>query len=409
MLVAFVTLLFCFLVSVWSSRGDVLNRFLSSSVFFVLFLPYEVLNVGFPGSLIGTVSPFFVFTFLFIVVYLFKSTSRGGVPLLPVAVFPMILFLMYLLVVTYLNHGLKGYGTIADNYLAVLICFYVVALEKSKKPFDPHAIYLMIFISALYSVFEYLISYNPVYYNLFTHAEWVGTQWGSGFYRSTGGIGHPLICATLYLIAFISLNNWTNKNKPIFYAILFLAIVATGSRAALVLVVLYVSIMTLRSGNIKLFLLLLLGGVLFGTVLYMLGMFDQIIYRFSNGHGSNAVRLALFDIIDYVLTDNLFGGGIGSTGDFSERVGFYNVIEVAWVSFIIEMGVIGTCLFFCVWYYYLYKNNILRGNGMLLLFSLVMVTSFNSLAVHSPIPIFFAIMTFLSADVGSNVHKAEKD
>ena len=95
---------------------------------------------------------------------------------------------------------------------------------------------------------------------------------------------------------------------------------------------------------------------------YFLGVFDDLVYRFSNSQSSNAVRFALLNIIVDVAQESFFGNGIGSTREFSERIGFYNVIEMPWVSFLIEMGLFGTLLFFVVWGYVVHKGNLIHRN-----------------------------------------------
>jgi hypothetical protein len=305
---------------------------------------------------------------------------------------------VYVIVLTFIYSGGKGWGTIIDNYIAVLLVMNFMAINKYKlNQVEFGTILKLISVSSIYMVIEFLIRFNIFHFWIFSNTGWAESQWEQGYHRSTGGIGHPLIAATLYLIFLPFIASVKSNYTVLLYAFAFMAIVATGSRAGFFLALAYTFYLMQKRNEIGILSIYLLIASFIAGFLFLFGFFDSIIYRTFNSEGSTAVRFAIFEIIEEVLSVGWFGNGIGTTGDFIENVAFWNAIEITWISFVIELGFFGMFAFIFSWIYYFVVNKVARPNLVMLVFLFVMVTSYNSLVVHTPIMFVLTIFVFLNS------------
>ena len=383
-------------VAAWSIRADSFNRFVLSCTFTVLFLPYELFSSFGPVEALRKISPFAFYVTIFAILSVFRTDFFKYLRFHRSLIVYIVMF-GYIVVLTYLNSGGKGWGTIIDNYLAVFLCCQFMVMNISRLgEIEYKKIIVMISISSIYMFLEFVANYNVFYTPIFSEAEWVESQWGMGYHRSTGGIGHPLIAASIYLIFLPFISNFKFKYTVLVYGLAFMAIVTTGSRSAFFLATAYTIYLIYKNNDVGRFSIYMGLAFLCTGFLFIFGFFDSIIYRTFNADGSTAVRLAVFDIVDEVIATGWFGNGIGTTAEFIERVSFYNAIEITWVSFIIEIGFLGLILFFLSWIFFFSLNKVLNSNSGMLILLFFMVTSYNSLVVHTPIMFILSIFVFLN-------------
>ncbi|MNC33951.1 hypothetical protein D3C75_823630 [compost metagenome] len=253
---------------------------------------------------------------------------------------------------------------------------------------------MLICIAAMYGAFEFAIKKNILLESVFAQMSWINTQWNDSFHRSTSTIGHPLIAATIYLMG-LALLETTNKKYWLYTSMLIVGVLSTGSRAGVV-----ISVAVILSKHVRLRLsardaLGLSAMGIMAFMAYAAGLFDQILGRFVNGEGSTAVRTALFEFIPGIIRDNFIGHGIGASGVYAGEIGFYNVIEIPWIALIIELGVAGLAISLLVIVANLKYYKIWKSNIALLLATLLMISSYNSISVHSPVIILMVVMLFI--------------
>ncbi len=383
-------------LSFFAAKRDIVNRFFACSLVCVLLIPYEVFSQSEYLGVISKVSPFSFFVFFFYFLSYFFGNYRNALTVQK-SIVPLLILFLYVTFLTISNNTGKGFGTIFDNYLAILLaCNFLSANKHRMCEVNEIFILKLLLISSFYIIIEFLLSYNPIYFFIFSNAEWAESQWWFDSYRSTGGIGHPLIVATIYLI-FLSLIfnlNLKLNLKIALYAIVVFTIVCTGSRAGFFLAFIFSVYLIFSKNKIDRSLIYLFVSFFIASQLYVFGFFDSMIYRIFNSEGSTAVRLALISILNDVFDIGIIGNGIGTTAEFVEQVNFYNAIEVTWVSFVIEIGFLGLFLFFYSWFYFIKYNQLLKVNYAMIFLLFFMVSSNNSLVVHTPIMFVFSLFAF---------------
>lgn len=395
-MVSIFAIVFVLILSVFAAKKDIVNRFFVCSLVCVLFVPYEVLSQSDELGFASKISPFSLFVVVFYFLSYFFGSFRNAF-VIHKSVFPLLILFLYVVLLTASNNTGKGFGTIFDNYFSIILTCNFLAFHKFRMfEVNFNFVLKLILFSSFYIIVEFIVGYNLLYFHIFSNTEWVESQWWYDSYRSTGGIGHPLIVSTIYLMLLPLIVNFKLKlNYKIFiYAVVVLTIVCTGSRAGFFLALFFSIYLLFAKNKIERSLIYFFVSFFVVSQLYVFGFFDSLVFRIFNSEGSTAVRIALFGILDEVFEVGFIGNGIGTTADFIELVNFYNAIEVTWVSFVVEIGFLGLFLFFYAWYVFLKKSFVLKVNSPILFLLFFMVSSYNSLVVHTPIMFIFSLLAF---------------
>lgn len=391
MLLGSISIIFLLSISVWTFSRNTGSRFIMGGALIAVFIPFEIFNISFAGSYISKVSPFSFYCITVFILFIVKKKLLNKKLKTDSSAVAGILFASYVAVITYLNLGERGFGTFIDNYLSPLFAFLILINEKGKiNQQSAKTILIIVSTAAVYGVIEALLKYNIFYGLIFQKMSWIETQWNSSFHRSTSTIGHPLIAASIYImtLAFIDKNI---KNYWIYFFAIGLGILSTGSRAA-VLIMLLITLtkhVGIKQSERNIFAFLSIGVVLIGW--YLIGAFDQLISRFAYGDGSTIVRTALIEYLPKIIRISFWGHGVGSSGDVANNIGFHNVIEVAWVALLIELGALGLIALFFVAFIAIKKHNLWHGKILFIVSLFLMITSYNSISVHTPL-LFLAVL-----------------
>ena len=91
----------------------------------------------------------------------------------------------------------------------------------------------------------------------------------------------------------------------------------------------------------------------------------------------------------------MWGYGVGSSGDIALNIGFYNVIEVAWVALLIELGIWGLVASFALAYIIIKKYKLYDERLVFLGSLFLMITSYNSISVHTPLIFLTVLILFI--------------
>ncbi|MFZ6048999.1 hypothetical protein ACFW0H_23110 [Pseudomonas sp. CR3202] len=383
------------LTSIWTAARDTGNRFVVCGTLILLTLPYELFKVSFAGTLASQHSPFALYCILIFSLYLAKSLAARRALKTNGAIVTAAAYVAFVICITFYNSGIRGFGTILDNYLAPLLALVILTNERHNiKTNTKYKIQKLICLAALYGVLEFALKHNIIYNSIFSQADWVSTQWSATTHRSTSTIGHPLLAATIYLSAVLLLNRKQRNYWPYLF-ILSLGILSTGSRTALVLLAASIILRTVQNSPSNKDIIAISGVTTFVVASYILGFFDQIIYRFNNSSGSDHVRLALIEYIPEMLKVSLWGRGIGSSGEIAYNIGFFNAIEIPWIALAIEIGIAGLLISFLAAYKIISSYGLWRSNLTFFAVLFIMLSSYNSISVHSPIAFFIALILFI--------------
>lgn len=305
------------------------------------------------------------------------------------------IYLAFVAGTTYFNLGGKGFGTFIDNYLAPSMALFILVNERRHLKTTLRNRYLVIIsIAAAYGTLEFILKQNILYGFIFSQMGWVNTQWNSSFHRSTSTIGHPLIAATVYVITLAFLDK-SHKRYWFYFTIIGMGVLSTGSRAGVAMMVLIILAKHLRLQQSQRNVVALSTICVFVTLGYFTGLFDQLIHRFANGEGSNTVRLQLLDYISEILKISMWGYGVGSSGDVALNIGFYNVIEIAWVALLIELGIWGLVATFLVALMIIKSYRLRDGRTLFLISLFLMISSYNSISVHTPLTFLAVLILFI--------------
>lgn len=395
MLLGLASIVFSLALAIWTLLKNTGNRFIVGIGTMILFFPLELLTVSFPGSFISKISPFAIYTFFVFSGYFITRLYFNRKLSISLIYGTNIFYVLSILGLTILSNGYVGLGTIFDNYITPVMALYIVTNERNRITSKPgKRLLVLVSIAAFYGVIEFILGQNILLGSVFSQMEWINTQWNSSFHRSTSTIGHPLIGATIYIIA-LSILEKTNKRYWLYTCILILGVLSSGSRAgiALAAMVIVLKHMTLRiSARDAIGLSVMLFVAFLGLIG---GLFDQVISRFMNGEGSTAVRTALFDFIPGIIRDNFLGHGIGASGAYAGDIGFYNAIEIPWIALIIELGVFGLTVSLLLAIANLNHYKIWKPNIILLGSTFIMISSYNSISVHSPIITLLVVLLFI--------------
>lgn len=391
MLLGLITIIAVLLTSVWTIARDVGNRIISGGIFIAIFMPYEIFSISFTDFSLSKISPFSVYCVSVFLLYIFRSILLHKTLNLDRYMLAGLAFILFVAGTTYYNLGGKGFGTFIDNYLSPFLALILVVNERSRLRAKLNDIYLLIIcIAALYGILESILKQNLLYGFVFSQMGWIDTQWSSTFHRSTSTIGHPLIAATVYVMTLAFMDK-QQKNYWFYFTIISLGVLSTASRTAIVLVVFTLLAKHIRFQQSKRSIVAISLISALSILGFLVGVFDQIINRFVNGEGSNTVRVQLIDYIPEFFKISMWGYGVGSSGDVALNIGFYNVIEVAWIALLIELGIWGLMASFLVSSLIIKNYKLREGRNLFLLTLFLMISSYNSISVHTPL-IFLAIL-----------------
>lgn len=397
-LIAITTLISCCAAGVWLAIKKNINGFIYFCLIFSLVVPYEIFLIGFSGGLLSKISPYSILVISYICT---RSALHPTTAVLKPSKLIAILTLLTLWFAlnTYLKQGLTGFGVLIDNHITTVLLAHALWIDRNKITLRRGEIVNLVLGIAFYSILEFAFQYNFIYNELFLQANWIDTQWSSSTHRSTATIGHPLIAATIFAITLASLRPRINPRYFLAAIVLIMAIVSTGSRSALLLSLVLIPARLLIGLQLKQLFFISVCSVPVLLTLFGLGFFDHLIYRIFNSGGSDIVRIALLKVIPLIVSDNLIAGnGLGSHGIYSERIGFFNAIESAWIALIIEIGVLGLILYLTCWGLLLNKIQLWKDNSAVIIVAVLMFSGFNSIALHTPMLIFLLIMLWLKHD-----------
>jgi len=386
MILGIVVILIVTCAALWTIQKDTGNRFIMGGTASVCFLPFEIFQTSFSGSYLAYISPFSIYATSIFLLYLIKNIILAKKLKINLHFALGCLFIAFLLALSFFKADNLGLATILDNYVAPILSIYILINERDRiKEKSLNTAILIISLCALYGFLEYLISYNYLMHPIFKSASWIDTQWTPTTHRSTSTIGHPLVAATAYLLALTSLKI-KDINSRIIELSLFLGIISTGSRTAFALAIGTILLKQSRTVLTPKGFLLLSSFFIFLLVVFASGVLDYIIYRFFNSEGSNLVRTALLEHIPAIISNYwLMGTGIGTSGANIQSFGFFSAIEIPWIALTMEVGLIP--LVFCALLVFLTlkKYGELDKNWLTLVITISMLSSYNSVSVHSPI------------------------
>lgn len=395
MLLGFIAATVVLLISIWTIEKDVGNRFVSGGIFIAIFIPFEVFNISFTEYPLSKISPFSLYCTSVFFLYIFRTLFLGKKILFDRYMLCGFLYLIFVASTTYYNLGEKGFGTIIDNYLSPFMALTILVNERHKLKGKLNKRYMIVIsTAAIYGVLEFILKTNILYGFIFSQMGWIDTQWNSAFHRSTSTIGHPLIAASVYIMALAFLEK-NQKNYWLYFTLITMGTLSTGSRAGIAIVALIVLAKHVRLQQSKRSIIALSLIFTLSILGYLAGIFDQLIGRFANGEGSNTVRLQLLDYLPEIFKISMWGYGVGSSGDIALNIGFYNVIEVAWVALLIELGIWGLIASFITAYIIIKKYKLHNGNIVFLSSLFIMITSYNSISVHTPLIFLTVLILFI--------------
>lgn len=391
MLLGLITLTIVLLISIWTIGRDVGNRLISGGIFIAIFMPYEIFSISFTEYALSKISPFSVYCVSVFLLYILRSIYLHKTMKLDRYMLAGLTFIIFVAGTTYYNLGGKGFGTFIDNYLSPFLALILIVNERSNLKTKLNDRYLAIIsIAAIYGILEFILKQNILYGFIFSQMGWIDTQWSSTFHRSTSTIGHPLIAATVYVMTLAFLDK-QHKNYWFYFTIISIGVLSTASRTGIVMVILTVLAKHVRFKQSKRSIVALSVICTLSIIGFLVGVFDQIINRFVNGEGSNTVRVQLIDYLPEFFRISMWGYGVGSSGDVALNIGFYNVIEVAWVALLIELGIWGLTGSFLVAFLIIKNYKLRAGRDLFLLTLFLMISSYNSISVHTPL-IFLAVL-----------------
>lgn len=395
MLLGFITATLILLISIWTIERDVGNRFISGGIFICIFIPFEIFNTSFTEYSLSKISPFSLYCSSVFILYIFRAIYLNKNIKFDRYILYGFLYLAFVIGTTYINLGEKGFGTIIDNYLSPFMAFAILVNERSNLKEKINKRYLF-FVSAaaIYGTIEFILKTNLLYGFIFSQMGWIDTQWNSNFHRSTSTIGHPLIAASVYIMGLAFLEK-TQKNYWLYFTLISMGILSTGSRTGIAIVAIIILAKHVRIQQSKRSIIALSLISIACIMGYLVGVFDQLIERFLNGEGSNTVRLQLLDYLPEIFRISMWGYGVGSSGDIALNIGFYNVIEVAWVALLIELGIWGLVASFALAYIIIKKYKLYDERLVFLGSLFLMITSYNSISVHTPLIFLTVLILFI--------------
>lgn len=239
-----------------------------------------------------------------------------------------------------------------DNYmLPILLAAYIICFLPPKSfPKVMKSIFVCILINAFIGVVEVLIGRSLLFheYYLRTNAWYQGLYgaqtWGIPM-RSTALLGHPLINGIYCVLAFPYLIYSTFEKrkivKVILFTLLFLGVLASNSRGALLVLCGFIAYSVLRRKEYgKAAVIILVTFVFIGTVdlndLYN-SMFSRDVAGTSIEH--RFLALEIFTKIPFKTL--VLGTGYNNSGTTLREIGFQGNFEIAYLIILLENGVVG--------------------------------------------------------------------
>lgn len=395
MLLGFIATLAILMTSIWTIERDVGNRFISGGIFIAIFIPYEIFSVSFADNPLSKISPFSLYSTSVFLLYIFRALLLNKKLKFDRYIVYGLLYLIFVAGTTYFNLGGKGFGTFIDNYLAPFLALAILVNERNTLKEKLNKRYLLIIsAAATYGILEFILKTNLLYGFIFSQMGWIDTQWSNTSHRSTSTIGHPLIAASVYIMALAFMDK-TQKNYWLYFIIISMGTLSTGSRTGIAIVILIILAKHVRIQQSKRSIIALSLMCALSILGFLAGVFDQLIDRFANGEGSNTVRLQLLDYLPEIFKISMWGYGVGSSGDIALNIGFYNVIEVAWVALLIELGIWGLIASFLIAFLIIRSYKLHSGRLVFLISLFLMITSYNSISVHTPLIFLTVLILFI--------------
>ncbi|MDD5634184.1 MAG: hypothetical protein PHW46_02790 [Candidatus Omnitrophica bacterium] len=305
------------------------------------------------------------------------------------------LFLASISLQTFIFRGFKGTPQCLENYFFPFCFFlYLLTLEEKDKQMILKWYVFAIVIIAIYGLIEYFSEKNYLYDALYYKANnlWYLSLARAG-YRITTTIGHPLKNATYFLFALpLSLSLYKKPYNIISCGIVCLAIIATGSRAAVALMVLAMLLYYLHMRfdllkQLKNMLALLASCSLLYVFLFLSPLGKTLLERMAVSKHSVLIRIYSIKNAGVLIKEYFFlGKGVGLSFDesahlMSEGTGFEN----PWIMMIADAGFLTTLMYlaiFLVMFFvnikYLKEENPAKALFVSFGAILVMLSAFNS-------------------------------
>ena len=285
----------------------------------------------------------------------------------------------------------------------IIVACFINSSQEFKKVV--HLLLLVIVISSVYGIYTYIEGFNPfAELVLLYNPDLAGTGLGANYIEDARGLlkgrvsaftVHPLLFGgimAICLFVIIQYIRYLSKyNKRLFGPILIIICLAmvflSGSRSILIgtIVGLYYYFysnhprIALRAGFLFLVFLFGVGITIEDDFIRSTLFFWEESQDISGSSGSMRMMQfeAAFDAIDDDVSSFLFGLGRGWAGQYGEKYGcvppFYG-FESIFLSSLVNMGVLGTCLYIYTIFYPLYtitKQNVQSIEDKRLVYSLL--------------------------------------
>lgn len=303
-----------------------------------------------------------------IVLILVILKNRGKIYFAEKNIIQAFILFFAVLVIRFLVDGIGMVSNkIFDNYFLPLISAYLMVqfLTFDDLPKVIKVLYICIIINAVIGCVEYIIGKSLFLHNYYmSNVDWypstfLSTQYNIPF-RCTTFLGHPLVNGMYYLMGIVYLlNNKGIKNisKILQSVILIGGILATNSRAALLVLAVYLLYYLISNKKgIKLILLLMASICIYFTV-NLNEIYSNLFVRDASGSSAMVRILALQSIIQIPEKSLLLGVGFNNAGQvFKQMLAGANA-EISYLIILLELGLIGFILWFgaCA---LVYNNNI---------------------------------------------------
>lgn len=326
---------------------------------------------------------------------------------------------MLLFVFSSCAYGVKVGADFICNYL-IPFALYLL-LRKKKLSFESaekidSIFFICVLVVAVWVSIEFFFRYNP--YRIFfeiTKFTSLDSQKVNLFRNSFGPLGHPLLLASFSLMCFFRMNDYNLVKKIVYYIALFLIIVCSASRAAIVVLLLslFIKLLTKQKTKVLKKILILVSFSVLVFFLYNFGVLDNFLLKNSQDEGeSSGTRLGLFKyVFSFVSVVPLFGFGFDYDfmGSLFKMMGIQMVVEIPWFFLFLEFGWIGMFLL-SIYSYRVLKNMKCSENRYLLLATFLMVSSYNSIMSPTIVPLFFCYLLWYNKQLnilrGNNACKA---
>lgn len=298
-------------------------------------------------------------------------------------------------------YGSKIGADFICNYVMPFILYLLLRI-KSLTLTSVQKVDSLFFIStliiAVWCAIEFFFKYNPyrMFFEITTFTS-LESQNFNLFNNSFGPLGHPLLLSSFALMCFFRMNDYNLVKKIVYNTSLFLIIIFSASRAAIIVLFLslLIKLLTEQKTNITKKIFFLVSFLVFILFLYNFGVLDNFLIKNSQDTGeSYGTRLSLFNHI-YTFISIIPFWGYGFDYDFLgrtfESIGIQTVVEIPWFFLFLEFGWIGMVLLICYSFVVLKKMQC-RENLHLTSSTFLMISSYNSIMSPTIIPLFFCFL-----------------